>query len=97
MKMYGKIVCGALRVPLNYPSYIELDGMKVYNPTEEQLLAAGYLPIEEKEPEEKAGKVAVPAYKVSKDGTKIVQSWSYVKAPEPMHDQETVEPVIDEQ
>lgn len=85
---YGKIVCGALRVPQNYPSYIELDGQKVYNPTEEQLAAAGYLPIEEKAPAAKAGKVAVATYKVSKDGTKIVQSWQYVDEPEPMHNEE---------
>lgn len=95
MKKYGKIVCGALRVPQNYPSYIELDGQKVYNLTEEQLEAAGYLPIEEKEPTEKAGKVAVATYKVSKDGTKIVQSWQYVNEPEPMH--EEAEPITTEE
>lgn len=96
MKKYGKIVCGALRVPQNYPSYIELDGQKVYNPTEEQLEAAGYLPIEEKAPTEKAGKVAVATYKVSKDGTKIVQSWQYVNEPEPMHEEEA-EPITTEE
>lgn len=96
MKKYGKIVCGALRVPQNYPSYIELDGQKVYNPTEEQLEAAGYLPIEEKAPTEKAGKVAMATYKVSKDGTKIVQSWQYVNEPEPMHEEEA-EPVNTEE
>ena len=96
MKKYGKIVCGALRVPQNYPSYIELDGQKVYNHTEEQLEAAGYLPIEEKAPKEKAGKVAVATYKVSKDGTKIVQSWQYVNEPEPMHEEEA-EPTTEEQ
>lgn len=96
MKKYGKIVCGALRVPQNYPSYIELDGQKVYNPTEEQLEAAGYLPIEEKAPTEKAGKVAVATYKVSKDGTKIVQSWKYVNEPEPMHEEEA-EPITTEE
>lgn len=96
MKKYGKIVCGALRVPQNYPSYIELDGQKVYNLTEEQLEAAGYLPIEEKAPTEKTGKVAVATYKVSKDGTKIVQSWQYVNEPEPMHEEE-VEPITEEQ
>ncbi len=97
MKKYGKIVCGALRVPQNYPSYIELDGQKVYNPTEEQLEAAGYLPIEEKAPTEKAGKVAVATYKVSKDGTKIVQSWQYVNEPEPMHEEEAEPTTTEEQ
>jgi hypothetical protein len=97
MKKYGKIVCGALRVPQNYPSYIELDGQKVCNPTEEQLEAAGYLPIEEKAPTEKVGKVAVATYKVSKDGTKIVQSWQYVDEPEPMHEEEAKPTTTEEQ
>ena len=39
---YGKIVCGALRVPQNYPDYIEdASGKKIVNPTEEQMAAAG--------------------------------------------------------
>lgn len=97
MKKYGKIVCGALRVPQNYPSYIELDGQKVYNPTEEQMEAAGHLPIEEEAPTEKAGKVAVATYKVSKDGTKIVQSWQYVNEPEPMHEEEAEPTTTEEQ
>lgn len=80
---YGKIVCGALNVPQNYPCSIELDGQTINNPTEEQLVAAGYLPIEEVEPEEREGKIAIASYKVNKAKTKIVQSWSYVDAPEP--------------
>lgn len=82
MKKYGKIVCGALRVPQNYPDYIVVNGKKYYKPSEKILLAAGYLPVEETNPEEREGKVAVAKYAVSKDGTKIVQSWEYVD-PEP--------------
>ena len=79
---YGKIVCGALQVPQNYPCSIELDGKTIHNPTEEQLAAAGYLPIEESEPEEREGKVPLASYKVNKAKTKIVQSWSYLDEPE---------------
>ncbi len=79
---YGKIVCGALQVPQNYPCSIELDGKTIHNPTEEQLTAAGYLPIEESEPEERDGKVPLASYKVNKAKTKIVQSWSYIDEPE---------------
>ncbi len=88
MQKYGKIICGALRVPQHYPCSIELDGQIIHNPTEEQLLAAGYLPIEETEPEEREGKVAIATYKVNKAKTKIVQSWTYVDAPEEQADDE---------
>lgn len=82
MIKYGKIVCGALQVPQNYPCSIELEGQTIHNPTNEQYAAAGYLPIEESEPEERPGKMAVASYEVSKDKTKIVQSWTYVDEPE---------------
>lgn len=80
---YGKIICGTLHVPQNYPCSISIEGKRINNPTEEQLLAAGYLPLEETEPQEREGKVAVATCKVSKDGTKITQSWKYVNAPTP--------------
>ena len=80
---YGKIICGTLHVPQNYPCSISIESKRINNPTEEQLLAAGYLPLEETEPVEREGKVAVATYKVSKDGTKITQSWKYVNAPTP--------------
>lgn len=93
MKKYGKFVCGALRVPQNYPSYIELDGQKVYNPTDEQYAASGYLPIEETEPETPAeGKMPVAHYAISEDGTKIVQSWTYEDIPVMETEQETEAP-----
>ena len=82
MQKFGKIVCGALQVPQNYPGSIEVNGATVHNPTEEQYRAAGYLPIEESEPEEQPGKVAIPSYKVNKAKTKIVQSWTYIDEPE---------------
>lgn len=79
MTKYGKIVCGILQVPQNYPCSIELDGEKISNPTDEQYEAAGYLPVVETTPAEKEGKIAQAKYKV-KDG-QIVQSWTYVNAP----------------
>ena len=81
MKKFGKIVCGALNVPQNYPCSIELDGKTINNPTEEQYRAAGYLPIEETEPEQRENKAAVAVYAVSEDGTKIIQSWDYQEIP----------------
>lgn len=83
MRKYGKIVCGALRVPQIYPGYIVVEGKKIYNPSVAQLLAAGYLPIYETTPEEKEGKMAVAKYEVSADGTRIVQVWEYEDIPEP--------------
>ena len=80
MKKYAKLICGALRVPQNYPSFIMLDGKKITNPTEEQWKAAGYLPLIEKEPIQKDGYIAVANYKVK--GGKIIQSWTSVKEEE---------------
>lgn len=91
MRKYGKIVCGALRVPQIYPGYIVVDGKKIYNPSVAQLLAAGYLPIYETTPEEKEGKMAVAKYEVSADGTRIVQVWEYVDIPEPSDETPTEE------
>lgn len=91
MRKYGKIVCGALRVPQIYPGYILVDDKKIYNPSVAQLLAAGYLPIYETTPEEKEGKMAVATYEVSVDGTRIVQVWEYVDIPEPSDETPTEE------
>ena len=91
MRKYGKIVCGALRVPQIYPGYIVVDGKKIYNPSVAQLLAAGYLPIYETTPEEREGKIAVAKYEVSADGTRIVQVWEYEDIPEPSDETPTEE------
>ena len=79
---FAKIVCGALQVPQNYPCQIELDGQVIVNPTEEQYRAAGYLPLEETEPEEIEGKAAIAVYNENKERTKIIQSWIYVDVPD---------------
>lgn len=87
MKKFGKIVCGALQVPQNYPGSIELNGQTINNPTEEQYIEAGYLPIEEKEPSTPEGKVAIASYVINKKKTAIVQSWTYEDEPEPQPDE----------
>lgn len=79
---FAKIVCGAIQVPQNYPCQIVLDGQVIVNPTEVQYRAAGYLPLEETEPEEIEGKIAIAVYTENKRKKKIVQSWTYVDAPE---------------
>lgn len=80
MTKYGKIVCGALQVPQNYPCSIEFEGKIIHNPNETQLLAAGYLPIEETEAEVRDGKVAVVHYGVTEG--KILQTWTYEDEPD---------------
>lgn len=89
MKKYGKIVCGALRVPQNYPNAIVLDGQTINNPSEEHYKEAGYLPINESEPNAPEGKVAVAHYALNKKGTAIVQTWTYEDAPEMVQPDET--------
>lgn len=80
MIKYGKIVCGALRVPQNYPCSIQVGERTVYNPTEEDYRAAGYLPIvESPEPTVEDGHVAEASYRVE-DG-KIVQYWTVKPMP----------------
>lgn len=87
---YAKIVCGAVHVPQNYPCSIELNGKIVSNPTDEQYLEAGYLPLQESEPETPEGKIAIATYKRNSKKTKIVQTWVYVDEPaeEPMPEME---------
>ena len=72
---YGKIILGTLQVPQNYPCSIKHNGKKIFNPTAEQYLEAGYLPIEESTPEVVEGKVAVASYEIVDN--RIVQTWSY--------------------
>lgn len=78
MMKFAKIVCGTIQKPQIYPGYIELNGRRIYHPTEEQYKAAGYLPLYESEPEEREGKVAIATYKMDKKKTKITQVWVYV-------------------
>ena len=68
----------------NYPSYaprlLRIGSAWVYNPTDAQLLAEGYLPVIETEPPETDDRhYADPRY-VERDG-QIVQEWELVEIP----------------
>lgn len=74
--MLGKIIDGVLTYP---PHRIILNGMQIFNPTEEQLSQAGYKPITEVAmPEEPApeGQHYEAQYT---DGETIMQSWVLVE------------------
>ena len=68
----------------NYPSYaprrLRVDNSWVYNPTEQQLLSDGYLPVVETEPPVvEDGYYAVPHWE-EVDG-EIVQNWTVEEIP----------------
>lgn len=74
--MLGKIIDGKLTYP---PHRIVLDGMQIFNPTEEQLISAGYKTITETAmPEDPApdGQHYEAQYVDSSDT--ITQSWTLV-------------------
>ena len=75
--MRGKIIDGKLTYP---PHRIVLDGMQIFNPTEEQLISAGYKTITETDmPEEPApeGQHYEALYADMEDT--ILQSWTLVE------------------
>ena len=81
--MLGKIIDGVL----NYPTHrIVLNGMQIFNPTEEQLSKVGYKPITiTVMPEEPAPEGQHYEAKYTDSGDTIAQSWVLV-------DDEPVEP-----
>ena len=75
---YAKLVKNYL---LHAPRCQRFGEMWVYNPTDTQLIDAGYLPIIETEPPETdAQHYAVPQYSVINGN--IVQAWEIVNMPE---------------
>lgn len=74
--MLGKIIDGKL----TYPTHrIVLDGMQIFNPTEEQLRSAGYKTITETDmPEEPAPEGQHYEARYEDAGEYIVQSWELV-------------------
>ena len=81
--MLGKIIDGVLTYP---PHRIILNGMQIFNPTEEQLMQVGYKPITETPmPEEPAPEGQHYEAQYTDDGDTIMQSWVLV-------DDEPVEP-----
>ena len=81
--MLGKIIDGVLTYP---PHRIILNGMQIFNPTDEQLMQTGYKPITETPiPEEPAPEGQHYEAKYTDDGDTITQTWVLV-------DDEPVEP-----
>ena len=74
--MLGKIVDGKLTYP---PHRIVLDGMQIFNPTETQLISAGYKEIQETDmPEEPAPEGQHYEAQYEDAGEYISQSWVLV-------------------
>lgn len=75
--MLGRIVDGKLTYP---PHRIVLDGMQIFNPTEEQLIQAGYKTIVETDMPDDAPAPEGQRYEAQyTDGeTQITQSWVLV-------------------
>lgn len=75
--MLGKIINGQLTYP---PNRIVLNGMQIFNPTEEQLMQAGYKPITETPmPEDPAPEGQHYEAKYEDAGDTITQSWVLVE------------------
>lgn len=77
--MLGKITDGILIYP---PNRIVLDGMQIFNPTDDQLIQVGYKPITETPmPEDPAPEGQHYEAKYTDDGDTIMQSWVLVDNP----------------
>lgn len=77
--MLGKIINGVLTYP---PHRIILNGMQIFNPTEEQLIQAGYKTIVETPmPEEPAPEGQHYEAQYTDTGDTIMQSWVLVDNP----------------
>lgn len=74
--MLGKIINGILTYP---PNRIVLDGMQIFNPTETQLMAAGYKTITETTfPEDPSPDGQHYEAQYTDSGDTITQSWVLV-------------------
>ena len=88
--MLGKITDGKLTYP---PHRIVLDGMQIFNPTDDQLIQVGYKPITETPmPEEPAPEGQHYEAQYTDAGDTITQSWVLIDD-EPM---EPAEKTIEE-
>jgi hypothetical protein len=75
--MLGKIIDGALTYP---PHRIILNGMQIFNPTDDQLIQVGYKPITETPmPEEPAPEGQHYEAQYTDSGDTITQSWVLVE------------------
>ena len=76
--MLGKIIDGNLTYP---PHRIVLDGMQIFNPTETQLVSAGYKPIVEIDMPDDAPEGQHYEAQYTDGETQITQSWVLVDNP----------------
>ena len=76
--MLGKIIDGKLTYP---PHRIVLDGMQIFNPTETQLISAGYKPIVEIDMPDDAPEGQHYEAQYTDGETQITQSWVLVDNP----------------
>lgn len=75
--MLGKIIDGKLTYP---PNRIVLNGMQIWNPTDDQLIQVGYKPITETPiPEEAAPEGQHYESQYTDGETEITQSWVLVE------------------
>lgn len=74
--MLGKIIDGILAYP---PHRIILDGMQIFNPTETQLISAGYKPIIETDMPDDAPDGQHYEAQYADGETQITQSWVLVE------------------
>lgn len=74
--MLGKIIDGVLTYP---PHRIILDGMQIFNPTETQLISAGYKPIVEIDMPDDAPEGQHYEAQYADEETQITQSWVLVE------------------
>lgn len=76
--MLGKIIDGVLTYP---PHRIVIDGMQIFNPTETQLISAGYKPIIETDMPDDAPDGQHYEAQYTDGETQITQSWVLVDNP----------------
>lgn len=76
--MLGKIIDGVLTYP---PHRIVIDGMQIFNPTETQLISAGYKPIIETDMPDDAPDGQHYEAQYTDGETEITQSWVLVDNP----------------
>lgn len=76
--MLGKIIDGILAYP---PHRIILNGMQIFNPTETQLISAGYKPIIETDMPDDAPEGQHYEAQYTDGETQITQSWVLVDNP----------------
>ena len=76
--MLGKIIDGVLTYP---PHRIVIDGMQIFNPTETQLISAGYKPIVETDMPEDAPDGQHYEAQYTDGETQITQNWVLVDNP----------------